>query len=134
MEMTQEWIDQYNKKCAEFLGWKFFENSKRGVEGYPFGGHDGFETTSVWIKNPTQKYIDNPCHTHYEYLDGSYNGDISQKDLFDDYTYSLKFHSDWNWIMEVCIKLGMEFVITNKEQLILNIYDKLRSMETNTKL
>lgn len=22
MEMTQEWIHQYNKKCAVFLGWK----------------------------------------------------------------------------------------------------------------
>lgn len=27
MEMTQEWIDQYNKKCAEFLEW-YFENGK----------------------------------------------------------------------------------------------------------
>ena len=33
------------------------------------------------------------------------------------------FHSDWNWIMEVCIKLGMEFVTTNKKQLILIIYE-----------
>lgn len=22
MEMNQEWIEQYNKRCAEFLGWK----------------------------------------------------------------------------------------------------------------
>ena len=44
----------------------------------------------------------------------------------------LHFHSDWNWIMEVCISLGMEFVTTNKEQLIQQIDDKLRSMETNS--
>lgn len=50
-----------------------------------------------------------------------------------EYPYDfLKFHSDWNWIMEVCISLGMEFVTTNKEQLIQQIYDKLRSMETNS--
>lgn len=39
----------------------------------------------------------------------------------------MKFHSDWNWIMEVCISLGMEFVTTNKEQLIQQIYDKLKT-------
>lgn len=44
----------------------------------------------------------------------------------------LLFDDDWNWIMEVCISLGMEFVTTNKEQLIQQIYDKLRSMETSS--
>lgn len=44
----------------------------------------------------------------------------------------LDYHEDWNSLMEVCIGLGMEFVTTNKEQLIQQIYDKLRSMETNS--
>jgi hypothetical protein len=48
------------------------------------------------------------------------------------YSINLKFHSDWNWIMEICISIGMEFVTTNKEQLIQQIYDKLRNMEINS--
>lgn len=45
---------------------------------------------------------------------------------------SMQFHSDWNWIMEICISISMEFVTTNKEQLIQQIYDKLRNMEINS--
>ena len=93
MEMTQEWIRNYNKKCAEFLGWKY--DSKTSIHF----------TKGTWIDN---KNI----------------GHCAER--------GLSFHSDWNWIMEVCIKLGMEFVTTNKKQLILEVYDKLRSMETNT--
>ena len=57
MEMTQEWIAQFNKKCAEFLGWKPNKHNN--------GGSDDF--------------YDNPQI----------------------YSSDLKFHSDWNWIMEV---------------------------------
>jgi hypothetical protein len=45
---------------------------------------------------------------------------------------NLDYHENWNSLMEVCIGLGMEFVTTNKEQLIQQICDKLRSMETNS--
>ena len=87
--MTQQEIIEYNKRCAEFLGWDYNKFMDR------------------WNED---------MHHQYSFVE----------------SIELKFHSDWNWIMEVCIKIGMEFVTTNKEQLILEIYDKLRSMETNT--
>lgn len=98
MEITQEWVEQFIKKCADFLGKDY------DTEIYSVCTNHLYD---CGYRNP--EYIENPI-----------NWDC--------------YHSDWNWIMEVCIKLGMEFVITNKEQLILNIYDKLRNMETNTKL
>ena len=61
MEITQEWIDQYNKKCAEFIGWK----SSIASEYY---------TTTMW----------GGCGFT---------------------PFHMKFHSDWNWIMEVVEKI-----------------------------
>jgi hypothetical protein len=61
--------------------------------------------------------------TYYVYFPGLFGG-ISVEDL--------NYHEDWNSLMEICISIGMEFVTTNKEQLIQQIYDKLRSMETNS--
>jgi len=87
--MKQEEILDYNKLCAEFLGWEYAKDR------------------DIWNPN---------MHHDYSFT----------------YSINLKFHSDWNWIMEVCISIGMEFVTTNKEQLIQQIYDKLRSMETNS--
>lgn len=66
MEMTQEWITQYNKKCAQFL-----EAKKADDGNYVF-----------------------PMN-----LDKNWLGDIHQ-------IYNMKFHSDWNWIMEVCFKIS----------------------------
>lgn len=39
MEMTKEWIRNYNKKCAEFLGWKY--DSKTSIHF----------TKGTWIDN-----------------------------------------------------------------------------------
>ena len=96
-----------NKLIAEFMGWKFIKGSKVGIDGYPFGGHDGFELSDVWVLNPTEKYLNNPCHYHYEYMDGKYNDDIEQSDLFEDYTYEngLEYHSSWDWLMPVVEKI-----------------------------
>lgn len=55
--MTQEEILQYNKRCAEFLGFKYHEGSE-------------YWTTMLW---------------------GGAGFTLRQ----------MKFHSDWNWIMEV---------------------------------
>jgi hypothetical protein len=87
--MTQEEILDYNKLCAEFLGWEYAKDR------------------DIWNPN---------MHHDYSFT----------------YSINLKFHSDWNWIMEICISIGMEFVTTNKEQLIQQIYDKLRNMEINS--
>lgn len=87
--MTQEEILDYNKLCAESLGWEYAKDR------------------DIWNPN---------MHHDYSFT----------------YSINLKFHSDWNWIMEICISIGMEFVTTNKEQLIQQIYDKLRNMEINS--
>lgn len=59
MELTKEWIDQFNKKCADFLNWGII-STKSG---------------ELLYKN---------SRTLSEY-----------------YIHMLRFHSDWNWIMEV---------------------------------
>jgi len=118
--MTQKEILDYNKLCAEFLGWKFSQNYENFDEYYYRWNK---ENDGVWYRD--EDFVENP-----ESFDAYYvkvNGICLKK-----YLYTLKFDSDWNCIMEVCIGLGMEFVTTNKEQLIQQIYDKLRSMETNS--
>lgn len=59
MEMKQEWIIQYNRLCAEFLEWEYFQ-----PYWYPKEDSHGI------YKTP-------------------WNIEI------------MKFHSDWNWIIEV---------------------------------
>lgn len=60
--MTPQETLQFNKKCAEFLGW-YYENNK-------------------WLK-----------------LESLNDGVIAVLKCNSD--FDLKFHSDWNWIMEV---------------------------------
>lgn len=87
--MTQEEINDYNRRCALFLGWSYNKDfDEYEPTDYRFG-------SAKWLSD-------------------------------------MQFHSDWNWIIEICISIGMEFVTTNKQQLIQQIYDKLRSMETNS--
>lgn len=134
-----------NKLIAEFMGWVYFEKSKCGIDGYPFGGHEGFEEVSVWVLNPTEKYKQNPCHYHYEYMDGFYK-DIDSKELFDDYNYdgSLKFHNSWDSLFPVLEKiesLGCIIEITfnfniqcrickiNPKTKTINIYSELYGIE-----
>ena len=118
--MNEQEILEYNKRCAEFLGWKYSQNYESFNE---FDNIWEKETDGVWYKESDR--IENPkgYELYYVKVNGFY---------LKDYNYILKFHSDWNWIMEVCISLGMEFVTSNKEQLIQQIYDKLRSMEANS--
>jgi hypothetical protein len=80
MELTQEWITQFNRKCAEFLGWK----STFAHEGDRYGyvqTVDGFNTPFYNDGDPQLVEMNSNINIH----------SISQ----------LKFHSDWNWIMEV---------------------------------
>lgn len=79
--MNQEEILDYNKRCAEFLGWK----------------NDTFLLSKQIEKNTGL------CH--------------------------LKYHSDWNWIMEVVEaieKLGYQFDITGNE---VGVNSNIMSME-----
>lgn len=77
--MTQEQILNFNKRCAEFLGWKYVKD-----------------------------------------------GDVWNPDMLHDYSFvysqNLKFHSDWNWIMEMVEaieKLKFRFEIALNE---VNLY------------
>lgn len=72
--MTQEEILEYNKRCAEFLGG---ENHPYLIPYIP-------EPDDMWFSDDG-KYpmLQNP------------NGNSMWK------LHELKFHSDWNWIMEV---------------------------------
>lgn len=83
MEMTQEWIDQYNRKCAVFLGWK--------------------ETTDEfkieWIGCKTKERLDRINKQYVPILEK--NGDV----LFPDFSV-MDFTKDWYWIMEVVEKIG----------------------------
>lgn len=69
--MTQEKILEYNKRCAEFLGWKLVINPFNNQKSEYFYKHNGYS----FIKN-------------FEW----------------DYRQML-FNSDWNWIMELYLKI-----------------------------
>lgn len=75
--MTQEWIDQFNKKCAEFMNYELITPDKR-------------------------KHPDEWKHSYWEHKDKA-NVHTSKKVLGRD--GYLSFHSDWNRIMEVVEKI-----------------------------
>jgi hypothetical protein len=82
MEMNQEWITQFNRKCAEFLGWK--------------------ETTDEfkieWTGCKTKDRLDRMNKNYIPILEK--NGDV----LFPDFSV-MDFTKDWNCIMEVKKKI-----------------------------
>lgn len=53
MEMTQEWIDQFNKKCAEFLGFVYDSNmSEAADESYYYDYRDpNYKNTGYYISD-----------------------------------------------------------------------------------
>lgn len=81
--MKQEWIDQYNKKCAEFLGYIGYQENP---------------------KNKKSEILYNI--TLFPYL--SYNETFMEYSGYDTIYFieDLQFHSDWNWIMEVVEKIN----------------------------
>lgn len=89
--MTQEEILEYNKRCAEFL--TINEELKNELSAYPL------QEYSYLCSYANSAFIcdreDNPSNTVWDYC---------------------KFHSDWNWIMEVVnaikIKIGNPTTVT----------------------
>ena len=65
--MTQEEIQEYNKRCAEFLGGLYVRDESLS-----------FEPKGRWHINKFPDALQD---------------------------YNLKFHSDWNWIMELLEKI-----------------------------
>lgn len=43
----------------------------------------------------------------------------------------LSYYSSWDWLMPVCIKLGMEFVNTNIVLTYKNVINEIRSLEVD---
>ena len=78
--MTQQEILEYNKRCAEFLTIK--EELKNELSAYPLQEYSSLcsSANSAFISDKE----DNPSNTVWDYC---------------------KFHSDWNWIMEIYNKL-----------------------------
>ena len=79
--MDREFILDFNKKCAEFLGWKRAYAHEFDKYGY-CQTVDGYETPFVNIISDEQII---------EYNNSRFTYSESE----------LQFHSDWNWIMEV---------------------------------
>lgn len=128
--MNKEEKIEFKRLCAQFLNFKEYVHTDEKELKFYNECYDGFpEHIKAYrvplnfpfeYKHPTEIYMmyNNPQDVPVQ------TKRVSLADL--------KFDSDWNWIMKVCITLGMEFVNTNKEQLIQQIYDKLRDMEINS--
>lgn len=80
--------EEYNKLCAEFLGWNYSQEYESYDDFYYVWekSNDG-----VWYKNE-DILKDTDTSNSYCKVGNTY---------LRDYHYSLKFDSDWNWIMEV---------------------------------
>lgn len=87
--MTQQEILDYNKRCAEFLGYKYSEFYEEWNEYYEFweSQNDG-----VWYKESDLIGTPESFRQYYVKVNGLF---------LKEYHYSLKFDSDWNWIHEV---------------------------------
>jgi len=122
--MTQEQILEYNKLCAEFLGWELYK--AKYAYHTVYGSFDEWdEPTEVYVKNPTEEFKKHLILSNPEEVGLSWDFK-----LFDDYYYvsTLKFHSDWNWIMEVVQKCLIGEAEHNPEisnVTIKNIYESL---------
>lgn len=112
--MTKEEILEYNKRCAEFLGAIYSKHA----EAWGFGN----------AKNIGSKMFHGIMYEN-----------VIQAERFEK---ELKFHSDWNWIMEVVEaieKLGY-FVMINKWTSVYTGFEKegkriqITTVEGNNKL
>lgn len=91
--MIEQEIENYNRLCAEFLGWKYSQNYELF---YEIDNIWEEKTDGVWYKESDR--VENP--KDYELYYVKVNGFCLK-----DYNYTLKFHLDWNWIHEVKKKI-----------------------------
>ncbi len=73
--MTKEETLEYNKRCAEFRGWEYIDKDL-----HP----QAYENYGWWVKGTYTNNIDARNNSNWKGFDND-----------------LKFHSDWNLIMEV---------------------------------
>lgn len=83
-------ILEYNKRCAEFLGWRV-----KFIEKYPY-----------------TLYLQSPKGSLYNTCTGN-----NEKECWENSQYKLKFHSDWNWIHELVEKISKSRIKTQKEMI-----------------
>jgi len=86
--MTTEETLEYNRRCAEFLGWKYCDNDlvfNSKIDGHP--PHNS--VFSGWVKK------------EQPYTKGVPLFVVKQNRMEIEYKRKLLYHSDWNWIMEV---------------------------------
>lgn len=99
-------MKEQNIEIAKMLGWIYIPESKCSHQ-YADGCHMEWGVNDVWVKNPTQKYLDNPCHYGTELY---YGWDTKNSELFEEYTYELNFDKDWNLLMK-----AVEFIEAQPE-------------------
>lgn len=93
---TQEEILEYNKRCAEFLGWK-------KCLTHEFDSYNYCQVVDGYI-TPFNNIIADPQILEY-------NSSIFEHSISD-----MQFHSDWNWIIEVLkfiTKIGYNWELIN---------------------
>ena len=82
--MTQQEVLDYNRLCAEFLGWEYIDK-----DSHP----NAYENYGWWLKGTYSKDVDALNNPNWK-----------------GFNSGLKFHSDWNWIMEV-----IEAIVKSRE-------------------
>ena len=103
--MKQEEILDYNKLCAEFLGWEYIDKDQHS---------QAYENYGWWVKRIYHNNIDarNNCN-------------------WKGFNQNLKFHSDWNWIFEV-VEAIEKLGYYTKNECIRNInYFNIYELENN---
>lgn len=116
--MTQEEILDYNKLCAEFLGWKYCKNDL--VFNSKMDGHPSHNSVfSGWVKK------------EQTYTKGVPLFVVKQNRLEIEYKRKLLYHSDWNWIFEV-VEAIEKLGYYTKNECIRNInYFNIYELENN---
>lgn len=87
---------EFNRLCAEFIGWEYIPK-----DAHPYA----FLNYGWWIKD-----------TYYQDIDPSNNSN------WKGFNSSMKFHSDWNWIMEVVRKI---ISLRNRSNLFKEVYGEV---------
>jgi len=80
---------EFNQLCAQFCRMKF---SQTYLKYDDFDHYWGTENDGIWYKE--KDFVHSPDSNKMYYV---HVNNIPLKDFH----YSLKFHSDWNWIMDV---------------------------------
>jgi|694.fasta_scaffold00478_85 hypothetical protein len=102
--MNKEEIIEFNKRCAEFL------KDMKYIRAYPESSNLMYKIDTSLFKTPFSKELTSKIN-HFE------SGEVILRYMI--LLEDLKFHSDWNWIMEVYLKINRFIQIKSIENFIL---------------